>query len=577
MQMPLTVAQSKAGAGSIVWPALLIFLIALAVRLAAGAMVPLFRDEAWHLLAAHSWIHEGTLRVDQGAYTRAGYFTVLVAWFMEALGETLAVARLPGVIAGAALVTAVFIWLWRKSGAVAAWTGALLLCFQDQSILLSAEVRFYTLHALCLWLAAAIVYQVTESDPARRQPLWMLAIAAVLSAVAFHVQVTAGVALAGVAAWALCDLTYRSRAPLWHLVRGHPVVAAVIGAIVLGGALGILLHPPAVLARLWADYRQSAYWAQPLQDWVIFYQQYYSQTIPLLWGLFPLAFIVALVHRPRAAIFCAFMFVVPTLIMSFGAQKQGRYAFFALPYLFATWGLAAQAVFPKAVQVGYQTWDRVSHLVFGDLSGPTAIGEQRLRRPTFAALTFLVLAFAVVNQPSYWESGKIVVKSAIAVLLRPAQLWTGPASEPWASHRGELMAMVKRASVVIASMPSTTLYELGPFDAVLSRSPPEESLQEGEFALDRRVGRPTISTVESLQAIMNCYQTGIVIVPRQFWRNKAAVTDDVSNLLVATSRLTTFTAPGFPNDDLLVFEWQEQPQAASLQCDEVRSKLAETS
>ncbi|HEX6118351.1 MAG TPA: hypothetical protein VFZ03_02795 [Dongiaceae bacterium] len=502
---------------------------------------------------------------------------MLVAWFMAALGETLAVARLPGVIAGAGLVTAVFIWLGRKSGPVAAWTGALLLCFQDMSILLSAEVRFYTLHALCLWLAAAIVYQVTESEPRRRQPLWMLGIAAALSVAALDVQVTAGVALAGLAAWVSCDFAYRFRVPLWRLLRSHPIMAAMVGAIVLGGTLGILLHPPAVLTRLLADFRQTAYWAQPLQDWVIFYQQYYSQTIPLLWGLFPLAFVAALIHRPRAAIFCAFLFVVPTLIMSFGAQKQGRYAFFALPYLFATWGLAAQAVFPNAVEIGYQAWGRLSNLVLGRHSSPMAVGEQRLRRRTFAAVAFLILSFAVVNQPSYWESAKIIVKSALAVLLRPTQLWAGPASEPWASHRSELAEMVKRASIFIASVPSTTLYELGPFDAVLSRSPPDESLAEGEFALDRRVGRPNISTAESLRAIMNCYPTGIVIVPRQAWRNKAGVTDDVANLLVATSRLTTFRAPELPEDDLLVFEWHGQPQATSLECDEVRSKLTQTS
>ncbi|HEU4827322.1 MAG TPA: hypothetical protein VFS85_12640, partial [Dongiaceae bacterium] len=196
MQMPLTAARPKARVGSAIWPAIVIFLIALAVRLGAGAMLPIVVDETWHLLAGHSWIHEGTLRVDQGAYTRAGYFTVLVAWFMEALGETLAVARLPGVIAGAALVTAVFIWLRRRSGLVAAWTGGLLLCFHDLSILLSAEVRFYTIHALCLWLTAAIIYRVTEGERSQRQPVWMLAIAAGLFAVAFYVQVTAVAALA---------------------------------------------------------------------------------------------------------------------------------------------------------------------------------------------------------------------------------------------------------------------------------------------------------------------------------------------------------------------------------------------
>ena len=52
-----------------------------------------------------------------------------------------------------------------------------------------------------------------------------------------------------------------------------------------------------------------------------------------------------------------------------------------------------------------------------------------------------------------------------------------------------------------------------------------------------------ISPVESVQAIMNCYQTGIVIVPGAFWRNQAAVTEEVSNLLISTAHLTVFTTP----------------------------------
>jgi hypothetical protein len=577
MQMPLTAARPKARVGSAIWPAIVIFLIALAVRLGAGAMLPIVVDETWHLLAGHSWIHEGTLRVDQGAYTRAGYFTVLVAWFMEALGETLAVARLPGVIAGAALVTAVFIWLRRRSGLVAAWTGGLLLCFHDLSILLSAEVRFYTIHALCLWLTAAIIYRVTEGERSQRQPVWMLAIAAGLFAVAFYVQVTAVAALAAMVCWVVCDLGYRSRARLWPLLRSHWILAAIGVAIILAGAIGILLHPPAALARLLADFRQTAYWAQPLQDWAIFYQQYYSQTITLLWGLFPLAFIAALIHRPRAAIFCAFLFVVPIIIMSFGGMKSGRYVFFALPYLFATWGLAAQAVYPRTVQIGYRTWNRAWELARGPRHGSAAAAEQRLRRYAFATASILVLGFAVVSQVSYRDSAKLVIKSAIAVLSRPGQLLVGPPMEPWASHRNELMRMTERASVFVTSAPSDTMLAIGPFDVILHRSPPEETLVGGEYAIDPRIGRPTISTVESLQAIVNCYQTGIVIVPGDYWRNKAAVTEDVANYLMATAHLTRFAGPTSPDDDLLVFEWQGQPHVASPQCDEVRSKLARKS
>jgi hypothetical protein len=582
MSITLIATRPKTKTGSNVWPVVAVFLIALSVRLAAGATLPLFRDEVWHLLAGHSWIHEGTLRVDQGAYTRAGYFTVLVAWFMEAFGETLAVARLPGILCGAGLVTAVFVWLRRKSGTVAAWTGAMLLCFYDLSILLSAEVRFYTLHALSLWLGAAIVYQVTDGNRNQRQPVWMLAVAAALFAVALHVQVTAGVALVALVSWAICDLAYQSKARLWALVRGHWILAAATGLIVLAGAIGMILHPPAALAQLYAEFRFITLF-KPSLNWVFFYQRFFSDTITLLWALFPLAFIAALVHRPRAAIFCAVLLVVPVVIMSFGGMKNGRYVFFALPYLFATWGLAAEAVLPKAMQIGYETWGRAWSLIVRSWPGSMAAGERRLRPYSFATAAILVVAFAMIGQRSYLESTKLLLKSTTTVLSRPAQLLVGPDLEPWASHRKELTGMIERASVFIATMPATTIYELGTFDVILhgimldevirtSGGSPKEA-ENTEFTTDPRSGRPMISTLESLQAIMSCYHSGIIIVTGEYWRNRGVVTDEMANFLVATAHLTKFTGPT-PDDDLLVLEWQGQLDARSPQCDEIRSKVS---
>ena len=578
MHMPLTAAQAKAKARSNVWPAVLVFLVALVVRFAAGGTLPLLSDEAWHLLAGHSWIHEGTLRVDQGAYTRAGYYTILVAWFMDAFGETLAVARLPGVIAGAALVLAVFEWLRRQSGLIAGWIGALLVCFHDLSILLSAEVRFYTLHALCLWLTAAIVYQVAEGDSGRRQSVWMLAVAAALSAVALLVQATAGVALAAIVLWAVCDLAYRFRTCLWAAVRSHWILAAVSAVVLLGGAVSIFLHPPAALAGLYAEFRHTAYWAQPRQDWMLFYERYYSETITLLWGLFPPAFAAAFIHRPRAAVYCAFLFIVPTLIMSFGGMKAGRYVFFALPYLFATWGLAADAVSAKAVQSGYQAWDQICNLIVGSRHNQAA-EEGRWRRYGFAIAAVVVLAFAVFSQVSYRESAKLIVKSARTALSQPAQILTGPPFEPWAGHRNELMRMIERASIFITAKPTTTLLALRPADVVLTRNllddefTPSESSDESEFVIDRRVGRPVVGTTGSLQAIMDCYQTGIVIVPDAYWRNRAAVTEEVANLLMVTAKLTRMTAPNAP-EELLVFEWESAPPSSTAACGELGRKLS---
>lgn len=578
MQMPLTATQPEATARLNVWPVFAVFLIAFAVRLVAGTTLPLFQDEPWQLLAAQSWNQDGTFRVDQGIYTRAAYYTVLVAWFMEAFGETLAVARLPSIVAGAALVAALFEWLRRRSGMIAGVTGATLLCFHDLSIVLSAEVRFYTLHALCLWLVAAIVYQVTERERDQRQPVWMLVIAAALSAFALHLQVTAGVALASLLLWVACDLAYRFRDRLWRLLRGHWVLAALAGTVVVAGSVILVLDPPAPLARLYALFRYTPHWAERGQDWVFFYQRFYSTSITLLWGLAPLAFLAALLHRPRAAIFCAFLFVVPMVIMSFGGMKSGRYVLFAIPYLFAIWGLAAEALYPRAVQIGYKAWGRAWTLVMGQPHGAMGAGQQRLRRYSFAAVAIFVLVFALISQPSYRESAQTIVKSALTALSRPGKLLVGPDLEPWASHRSELKAKIERASIFLASMPSTMLYLLGPFDVILNANAAEEAAGEAEFTPDPRVGRPAIQTKESLQAIMSCYPTGIIVVTGTQWRHRAGVTEEVANFLMETARLTRFKGPAPKGEeDLLILEWERQPDAASPQCGEIRSKVARTS
>jgi hypothetical protein len=575
MQMPLTATQPQATARLNVWPVFAVFVIAFAVRFTAGTTLPLFQDEPWQLMAAQSWNHDGTFRVDQGTYTRAAYYTVLVAWFMEALGETLAVARLPSIIAGAALVAALFEWLRRRSGMIAGVTGATLLCFHDLSIVLSAEVRFYTLQALCFWLAAAIVYQVTEPERDQRQPLWMLVIAAALAAFALHLQVTTGVALVSLSVWVACDLAYRFRDRLWRLLRGHWVLAAFAAAIAVAGSVLIVLDPPAPLARLYALFRYTPHWAERGQDWVFFYQRFYSTSITLLWGLAPLAFLAALLHRPRAAIFCAFLFVVPMIIMSFGGMKSGRYVLFAIPYLLAIWGLAAEALYPRAVQIGYKAWGQAWNLLTGRHHGAIPAGQQRLRRYSFAAAALVVLAFAVISQPSYRESAQIVVKSALTALSKPEKLLVGPDLEPWTSHRSELKAKIERASIFLASLPSTMLYLLGPFDVILNANAAEEAAGESEFSPDPRVGRPAIQTKESLQAIMDCYPTGVIVVTGGQWRHRSGVTESVANFLMETTRLTRFKG-GAPKgeDDLLVLEWERQPDAASSRCGEIRSKVA---
>jgi hypothetical protein len=551
--------------------AIIVFLIALAVRLIAAAGTPILSDEPWHLLAAHSWTQEGTFRVFEGTYTRTGYFTIVVSWFMRAFGETLAVARLPSIIAGATLVAAVFIWLKREGGTVAAWTFAALFCFDRLSIDASAEVRFYGPQALFFWMGAAAIYRMTALGRDMHQRLWMLLAAGVFLAIALYLQVTTAVGILALGFWAATDLTYRFS--LLSLLKARWVQIALAIAVPAAILLAIVAHVPTHLADGYDDFRSVRIWNLERQNLPLFYHRYFLVNIPLLWGLFPLALMIALTNRTRAAVFCGFLSIAPIAIMSFGGMKADRYIFFAMPYLFAIWGLTIETVFPAVLRWAHTAWDRA---IWFQAPGPNCasrIAQLRIGRYGLVCGSIVVLSFAILSQNSFIEATRILTKGATVLLSRPARFFVGPAIEPWASHRDELVDLVHHASVFVTSGASLTLLNLGPYDVVLNRNAVDETPAGQEFAVDPRTGRPTIGTVDSLQKIMDCYPDGVVLVVSNDWRRPAAVDDATANFLVSSAQLTLLKARGSP-DELLVFRWQGRENLTSAQCTDIRSLLA---
>ncbi|MFQ5624906.1 MAG: hypothetical protein ACE5FS_16105, partial [Paracoccaceae bacterium] len=107
--------------------AMAVFCLALAIRLidlghGYGG------NELFHMLAARSWLDEGTFRVAHGIYDRNSEFTVLLAWLTRVFGEGPMVGRLPAVIAGSLLPVALFAWCRMSVGRTAGWFAAILLC-----------------------------------------------------------------------------------------------------------------------------------------------------------------------------------------------------------------------------------------------------------------------------------------------------------------------------------------------------------------------------------------------------------------------------------------------------------------
>ena len=542
------------------WSALGVFIIALIVRVLAGVVVPVQVDEPWHLLAGHSWLQDGTFRTGDGAYTRTTLFTIVVAWFMGLFGETVAVGRFPSSIAGAALTAAVFVWTYRQSGRLAAWSAAGLLCFLQLSVQTSAFVRFYAPHALFLWIGSVVFYQLTSTLPVKRRSMIGLGIAISCLIGAFYLQKTTAVALVPLSLWLACDLLYRSG--LWDRLNRKQIVLGATLALALGAvAIGLLTSIP-VFYDLIATYRDVRAWYAGSRDDVLFYHHSFMEAIPLLWALSPVAAIIAWLHRSRAASFCAVMWFASVILMSFGGLKADRYMFFAVPYLCALWGLAVAST---------------ANMIEGHLE---VVRSQNERAPATGIgsrgiVAALCIAFflAVASQASFLGTAHFIKKSLYTVAESPRQLLVGPGFEPWATKQALIAAMAKRASIVLTNRASVTLMYLGHFDVELGRNAVDETAEREDFSIDPRSGRPAIGTAPSLRQVITCFPSGLALIDSPAWRTPGGVDEETADVLTASAKLTEIKVG---SRSLLAFEWTGGAETASAECDRIRA-MADTS
>jgi hypothetical protein len=223
-------------AGSLWLEVLLLAAIALAVRLIYLDHAP-YIDELYHALAARSLLDDGTLHINgERPYTRAWALTYVVAGLFWFFGDSLVVGRIPAVVAGIALVVALFLWLRSVATGAAAWIAAILLCFAPISIYLSQQVRFYTLHAFFFWLGAFAVYAASTSAPRRnRRTAWLAAGAGACFVVAFHLQPITAVGVAALALW--LALRHGPDFVRWLAAGGRRRMLLAAGGLLAGAAL----------------------------------------------------------------------------------------------------------------------------------------------------------------------------------------------------------------------------------------------------------------------------------------------------------------------------------------------------
>lgn len=520
---------------------LLLGTFALALRL-LWLHADLHIDELYHLLAAQGWIETGTPRIAEGVYDRAFLFTALIGWCLDAFGHNVAVARAPALVFGTVLVVAVFVWTRAVAGSLAAWVAGLLLAFSPIAVELSQLTRFYTLHALLFWLAAICAYHAAGSGVVPRSRLGIGALGMLCALLAVHLQLLSLVGLAGVGLWLAGLLA--PKVWLWLRARGQIGLAVALGAIFLGAAALALAVAAGLDQQLWQRYRGTPLWAQEFQNQAHFYHVRLAQQYPVLWPLTAFAALAALGYRPRAAAFCATVFGVAFLAASFAGMKDDRYLFFALPFLFALWGMAFAAVFKPLAGGLLALIDRARAHAAPWLPAPP------VRYATLAACLLFTLS----------ASG---APARLAFDLAKGELPHGPGrvSPDWAAARVALGPWRERADVVVASNELAALYHLGRADALISGTRLSEIGDGDEFSRDSRTGVAVISAPTSLRSLVACRADGLVILSERDLAFDWAIRPET--LAAVTATTTPLALPGL--EELLVFQWQT-PAAARRPC-----------
>jgi 4-amino-4-deoxy-L-arabinose transferase-like glycosyltransferase len=542
----------------------LVALIALAVRLVDLDFAP-FIDEMHHVMAARSLLETGSPNIYEGIpYVRGAVFTYLVAGFFALFGESLVVGRLPSVLSGALLVSLLFAWLRAEAGRTAAWTGALLLCFAPIALYLSQWVRFYSLHALFFWLGAYGVYHlVTRSFPARRR-VGIAAASVIALVLAYSLQITTVGGVAGLVVFATLVAAPR----VVGMLRRHRRGVLIAGAVVVGvaGAL-VALWLLGAVAWLRGRMGQLDVWALEQAGNPRFYHWLFAETYGVLWTLFPLAVLVALTRRWKLALLFACVFGVALAGHSISAWKSERFVFYAMPAFFALWGMAAGEVLPRLWVHLLGTSRAVLRTVSSSLAGAVV-----------AVALVLALAFAFASIPAYRYARQILLYGDGWV--RPdGHLGERYRGHPdWAAAAVRLAPLTDSVQVVIGQPDMKVIYYLGDVDYVLYASYLVASVTDAgaldmkpEFTVWRKVGRPLVSEPESIEAIMRCHATGLIVAEEHVWGWRGGVPRPTADFIEQNAG-----SLDLPEElKILAFRWETAEPERSDRCDRVQQARRE--
>jgi hypothetical protein len=407
-----------------------------------------------------------------------------LGFLFKVFGSSVLVAKAYGAVVGAALVLALFYWVYKLADGLAAWVAGLLLTFAPIAIEISTFVRFYALHGLLFFLGTVFLYSAISEFESRRRSVLYLVLSGTALAFAYHLQVMTLIGVLAIALWVSLLVGPRM---LGRLSQFSPVKRAlfVMGALVIG----VLIFPTVL------DYGRGlprTYTVSPIWESADFrrYHWVLQEQYPTLWTCLPLAVIVSLSGNKRAVLLSSVVLVVSLFFLSFGARQGERFLYFVLPFFFAIWGICISVLTPSLRKL---IWTANSKVVGGVSVRRSAVF---LEHGVLGAIVVFLL----------------FTNSAIPMSYRMLTQDQPGDTEAFQQAARKLKPWIEDPqTAIVVTSGLRALYYFGRYDFEYSRSRVLETENRRDFEIDTRTGRPVIGTVQALRSVLASYECGIFV------------------------------------------------------------------
>jgi len=444
-------------------------------------------DELLHILAARGIVETGLPAIAGGMYERGELYTRLVAFALVQFGDTPITARLPSLAGGVLLVLLLSFWVGRKAGLLAGVSAGLFLCVVPATLDVAVFARFYTLHALVMFMMFAAAFEASLPYKHLSARFGWSILAMTLLPLGWHLQETTLIAAVAVVAGMLVVLAMAHWAVVREFVRSYPIA-------VFGSCFSLLFVGLVVLAELglWDRFSAAPLWASGRADRYHYYLVAFSKDMPLLWPLLPAAVVIGISdpRTRRIASFCATVLVVSLVFHSFAGAKAVRYVYYVVPMACAIWGVAVANIVARALERG-------------DWVAPKGSGPLRWTLPGMMLLGLIMSQEGIRSM------------RLVAGRLQPTVALSYGAEADWGPAMAPLDPALRSADMVITSNAMKALFFLGRYDYELNASIVPETDTGLEFGVDARTGERAIATAKSMERVLDLPGSALVVLEEE--------------------------------------------------------------